>query len=141
MNKFKKYALIFLPIVVAITIFFLAFVIPASFVLDLSIKTTIITIMFSLLGFSITALTIIAGFMKDSLKVLNAIKKGYVYTIVSLIVWMLIACILSLVALFVNWPSFIFVSTSASGLFVVAYFIYFILTIVIFLVRSNSHNK
>ncbi len=141
MNKLKSSIVMLLSPVIALAIFFALFAIPSTFVLDISIKTTIVSIMFTLLGFSITGLTIIIGFMKDSLKVMFTIKKGYIYTIVILIAWMLIICALSLAGLLFNWPSYIFVSISASGTFVVGYFIYFILTIAIFLVRSGTTSK
>ena len=141
MIKVKKIFLVIWPLLVALLLFFSMFAIPTTFMLEQSLKETIISIMFSLFGFSITSLTIIAGFMKDSLKVLNAIKKGYIYTVVFLIAFMMVDCVISLVATFLNWPSFIYVSICASGIFVIGYFIYVVLTIVVYLVRtSKTHN-
>lgn len=138
MKKIKTIMLIWWPIIVAIALFcsFIPFANIISF--DGNLKSIVTTIMFTMFGFSITSLTIIVGFMKESRNILSAIQKGYFITIASLIIWIFFISVFSLFATLLDLPCFLFVSVSASGMFVIFYFVYVIIQLMRFLIRSNQ---
>ena len=141
MNKIRKYLLILWPFIFSVTVFVVFLFVRYDYLFGTDVKATIVSLMFTLLGFSITSLTIIAGFMKDSIKVLLAMGKGYFITVILLIFWMLIISTITLLSSIYNWPSFIYVATSLSGVVVVSYFIYVVIQIIRFVIRTEKSKQ
>lgn len=137
-NKIKKYLLIWWPIAFAIVLFCLFIPLADSIYFNGELKSVVATIMFTMFGFSITSLTIIVGFMKESRNIFSAIKKGYFITIVSLIIWAFLISVLSLFATLFDFPCFVFISISSSGMFVILYFVYVIIQLLRFLIKANK---
>lgn len=136
----KYYLMVFWPLLISVIMFcaFIPFLNRIQLTSD--IKTLVVSLMFTMLGFSITAVTIIAGFMKDSKQILFAFKKGYFITLVSIVLFMFIASMISLFACLFDWPSFIYISVSASVMFSNLYLIYIIFQLIRFLIKSRTYE-
>ena len=139
-NNFRTIVLIWWPLLAAIALFCAFIPLADNIDIDNGIRGTIVAIMFTMFGFSITSLTIIMGFIKESKKVLSAIKKGYFITITSLISWMLIISIFILFAAIFKLPSFLFISVSSSGMFVISYFVYIIIQLLRFSIKNYNNQ-
>ena len=124
--KIRNFFIFYSHILISVAIFVVLIFTCKEIVLPDSAPATIVSIIFTLFGFSITSLTIVVGFMKDSPLIKKIMGKGHFCSIVSAIVLLFIYACVGLSCVFVKNLDYLLIAISGGSLVLVGYLIYFI---------------
>lgn len=98
---------------------------------DTNVATTLVTIVFSLFGFSLTSFSIILSFTNKSGRVLSIFNKGYNKAVVVDLILLFIYSNISLFLFIFNFRIGLLVALFLGSIILVGYYIYFISALVL----------